>query len=134
MLIRYVSCSKAKKNTTNYIFIQYKRSLIYKKVLNSHFNQLKSSLKNLKLQILNFAFKKQEKKSIKNVSCKQKIKSKGYQRKKYTFFRFCDFTCLVGEFCHFFTTRMLECLNCIPIIAYYGNIPPIFLSTKLLNI
>ena len=39
--------------------------------------------------------------------------------------------CLVGEFCHFFTTRMFDCLNCIPIIAC-SNVNIVLVQTQWL--
>ena len=46
-----------------------------------------------------------------------KQNQKDNSEKKYTCYQFYTFTCLVVEFCHFFTTRMLECQNCLPSIA-----------------
>ena len=57
-------------------------------------------------------FKKQEKNCIKD-----KVKKDNSKKDTSACCQFYPFICLVGEFCHFFITEMLACLNCILIIA-----------------
>ena len=65
--------------------------------------------------ILTFSLKKNKRKTSSKMS---KSASKNYIEKvASTCCRFGALNGLVGAFCHFFTTKMLECLNCIPIIA-----------------